>query len=115
MGSNVMPRLMVFHRPPNADATYQTFGFFGSISMSCTRPVTTLVGRLRNVRALRPSAVRLGACAWLAPAAGPPSFQKTATNTAAATITDSRFIIVSLRGFLRAEWASQFSHSGGHG
>src|SRR5262245_35153702 len=38
--SNVMPRFDVFQSPPNADATYQTLGFFGSMAMSTTRPVT---------------------------------------------------------------------------
>src|SRR5688500_5132288 len=40
MGVNVTPRLTVFHNPPNAAATYHTFGSFGSISMSAMRPVT---------------------------------------------------------------------------
>src|SRR5688500_20052198 len=40
MGMNVTPRLTVFHNPPNAAATYHTFGSFGSISMSAMRPVT---------------------------------------------------------------------------
>src|SRR5688572_7369853 len=112
MGWKLIPRFTVFQTPPNAVATYQMFGFFGSISMSCTRPVTTLVGRLRNASALKPSAVRPGAWPpWPAPAAAwPPPFQRTATNTAAATNPDSRFIIVSLREFLGAEWAWQFSH-----
>src|SRR5689334_2252358 len=39
-GSNDTPRLTVFHRPPNAVATYQTFGSRGSISTSAIRPVT---------------------------------------------------------------------------
>jgi hypothetical protein len=33
-GTKVMPRLTVFHNPPNALATYHTLGFFGSISTS---------------------------------------------------------------------------------
>ena len=31
IGVKVIPRLTVFHRPPKALTTYQTFGFFGSI------------------------------------------------------------------------------------
>ena len=34
IGVKVMPRFVVFHNPPNALATYQTFGFFGSICTS---------------------------------------------------------------------------------
>ena len=34
IGVNVIPRLVVFQRPPNADATYHTLGFLGSISTS---------------------------------------------------------------------------------
>ena len=40
IGVNVTPRLTVFHKPPNADATYQTLVLFGSIRMSAMRPVT---------------------------------------------------------------------------
>src|SRR5690349_7174776 len=35
-----MPRLSVFHRPPNAEATNHVSGFFASITTSTTRPVT---------------------------------------------------------------------------
>ena len=41
IGANVMPRLAVFHSPPNADATYQTLGFRGSITTSWMRPVAS--------------------------------------------------------------------------
>src|SRR6188768_1579635 len=34
IASKETPRFIVFHNPPNADATYQTLGFFGSISTS---------------------------------------------------------------------------------
>src|SRR5262245_28950128 len=43
-----MPRLVVFQRPPNADATNQTLGFFGSISTSWIRPVASAGPRLLN-------------------------------------------------------------------
>ena len=33
-GVKVMPRFTVFHKPPNALATYHTFGSFGSIARS---------------------------------------------------------------------------------
>src|SRR5256885_9703054 len=39
-GWKLMPRFVVFHRPPNALATYQMLEFFGSMAMSATRPVT---------------------------------------------------------------------------
>ncbi len=42
IGVKVMPRFTVFHNPPNALATYQTLGFFGSIAMSATRPVDSV-------------------------------------------------------------------------
>jgi hypothetical protein len=57
IGVNVAPRLTVFQTPPNAAATYQVFGFFGSIAMSCTRPVWITGPMLRKVRPLRTSAV----------------------------------------------------------
>src|SRR4051812_45285431 len=38
IGVKVLPRLSVFHRPPTADATYQTLGFFGSTATSAIRP-----------------------------------------------------------------------------
>ena len=40
MGENDTPRFSVFHNPPNAEATYQTLVFRGSISTSAIRPVT---------------------------------------------------------------------------
>ncbi len=59
IGENVMPRLVVFHRPPNADTTYQVFGFLGSISTSTMRPVVSDGPMLRSAMPLeerRPSA-----------------------------------------------------------
>ena len=59
-----MPRFSVFHNPPNAVATYQTLGFFGSISTSCTRPVVSVGPILRNSKPFRALAVRPeGSCA----------------------------------------------------
>ena len=67
MGVNVLPRFSVFHKPPDADATYHTLGFLGSMSTSETRPVVTLGPRLRNAIALNKSvlipSVPAGACA----------------------------------------------------
>ena len=57
IGANVVPRLVVFHRPPKAVATYQTSGFLGSIAMSCTRPVEIAGPMLRNSSPFRTSAV----------------------------------------------------------
>src|SRR3954452_2872705 len=39
MAVNVLPRFSVLNSPPDALATYQTFGFRGSTSMSAIRPV----------------------------------------------------------------------------
>src|SRR4051812_10442791 len=47
-GVNVVPRLVVFQRPPNAVATYHVFGDLGSIAMSWTRPVWIAGPMLRN-------------------------------------------------------------------
>src|SRR5829696_2207428 len=74
IGVNVEPRFVVFHRPPNAAATYQVLGFFGSIATSCTRPVWMTGPMLRKARpssalAARPSAAGAGAGAWRAPIA----------------------------------------------
>ena len=52
-----MPRFSVFQRPPKALATYQTLGFFGSISTSWMRPVVSVGPMLRNSMPLRASAV----------------------------------------------------------
>ena len=54
-----MPRFTVFHRPPNAVATYQTLGFFGSISMSATRPVDSVGPMLRSSMPFSASAVNV--------------------------------------------------------
>src|SRR3982751_7072615 len=56
-GVKVVPRLVVFHRPPNAVATYHVLGDLGSKAMSCTRPVEIVGPILRNSRPLRTSAV----------------------------------------------------------
>src|SRR5215203_3888700 len=39
IGAKVLPRFSVLNNPPDALATYHTFGFFGSISTSEMRPV----------------------------------------------------------------------------
>ena len=61
MGSNVTPRFTVFHNPPNAVATYQTFGSFGSISTSAIRPVTS-PGPME--RKAIPLSLSLSSAAW---------------------------------------------------
>ncbi len=64
-GVKVVPRLVVFQSPPNAVATYQVLGDFGSIAMSCTRPVEIAGPMLRNSRPFSTSAVNrsvAGAC-----------------------------------------------------
>ena len=76
IGEKVMPRFSVFQRPPKALATYQTLGFFGSISISWTRPVDMPVVMPLSSIPLSASAVRL-----------PPPWPETATFTAAATAT----------------------------
>src|SRR5262245_45545686 len=58
IGVNVMPRFVVFHNPPNALATYHTFGFLGSICTSWIRPVASVGPMLRNSRPLRAAASR---------------------------------------------------------
>ncbi len=45
-----MPRFTVFQTPPNAEATYQTLGFLGSISTSTMRPVVSVGPMLRSAR-----------------------------------------------------------------
>src|SRR4051812_47850521 len=60
-GVNVVPRLMVFHNPPNAVATYHVLADFGSMAMSCTRPVWMAGPMLRNSSPLSTSAVRRSA------------------------------------------------------
>src|SRR5438094_541705 len=66
IGAKVVPRLVVFHSPPKAVATYQVLGDFGSIAMSCTRPVEIAGPMLRNSSPFRTSAVSRsdGACTW---------------------------------------------------
>src|SRR5262249_37967090 len=63
IGANVLPRFSVLKRPPDAVATYQTFGFFGSISMSDTRPVVMSGPMLRSDSPFSVSSVRPGDCA----------------------------------------------------
>src|SRR6185436_16091850 len=53
----LIPRLSVFHNPPNADATYHVFVLFGSMSMSTTRPVTSVGPMFLRVIAFSVSAV----------------------------------------------------------
>src|SRR5947208_2378437 len=53
----MLPRFSVFHNPPDADATYHTFGFFGSMSTSDTRPVVMSGPILRSGNALKVSCV----------------------------------------------------------
>src|SRR6476619_2071437 len=82
-GVKVVPRLVVFHRPPNAVATYHVLGDLGSIAMSCTRPVEIAGPMLRNSRPLSTSAVSRsdGAC--------PPRIATVAaTHNAAAAATN---------------------------
>src|SRR4029078_12572834 len=57
-GVKVVPRLLVFHRPPKAVATYQPSEFFEAMARSCTRPVAVAGPMLRNSRPFRTSAVR---------------------------------------------------------
>ena len=90
IGVKVTPRFSVFHKPPKALATYQTLGFFGSISMSCTRPVVRVGPMLRNSKPFRALAVRpAGSCAPM----------RAADAAAAASATDKirRFMRTSPR------------------
>src|SRR5687768_5715564 len=64
MGVHVFPRFSVFHRFPEAAATYQTLGFFGSTSTSAMRPVVRLGPMLRNARPLKTSAVSRSPPPW---------------------------------------------------
>src|SRR5688500_16600659 len=64
MGVHVFPRFSVFHRFPEAAATYQTLGFFGSTSTSAMRPVVRLGPMLRNARPLKTSAVSRSPLPW---------------------------------------------------
>src|SRR5262249_37770255 len=56
-GVKDVPRFVVFQSPPNAVATYQVFGFLGSMAMSWTRPVEIAGPMLRNSRPLSTSGV----------------------------------------------------------
>jgi hypothetical protein len=56
IGVKVVPRLIVFHKPPNALATYQTFGSFGSMATSWMRPVASVGPMLRSSSGLMASA-----------------------------------------------------------
>src|SRR5687767_4304591 len=60
----MLPRFSVLNSPPDALATYQTFGFRGSMSMSETRPVVMSGPVVRSGIPLSISAVmRGGDCA----------------------------------------------------
>src|SRR5436305_1644739 len=70
IGTNEIPRLIVFHRPPKAVATYQTFGSFGSICTSAMRPLASAGPRLRSSSPFSAPAVSGASVAfWRAPAA----------------------------------------------
>src|ERR1035441_11001866 len=56
-----MPRLVVFHSPPDAVATYQTLRFRGSMAASAIRPEEKVPGMLRRVISRTMSAVSRGA------------------------------------------------------
>src|SRR5215471_15241210 len=62
-GVKVVPRLVVFHNPPNAVAMYHVLDDFGSIAMSWTRPVWMAGPMPRNSSPFSTSAVR-----WFVPA-----------------------------------------------
>ncbi len=87
-GVKVMPRLTVFHNPPNALATYHTLGFFGSISMSWMRPVASAGPTLRSSSPLSAGASKP---LW-------PDTIAVNARAAAAAITVSRLMWGSLRG-----------------
>src|SRR6185503_15336074 len=56
-GVKSRPRFSDFHKPPAAVATQYTFGFFGSTSMSATRPVVSDGPMLRRAKPSKTSAV----------------------------------------------------------
>jgi hypothetical protein len=102
-GVNVVPRLIVFQSPPNAVATYQVLGFFGSMAMSCTRPVEMAGPMLRSSRPLRASAVSppegTGACSFDSlrslRTGRAPMAAAAATRRAATAATSLDFILMS--------------------
>src|SRR6185503_19889122 len=63
MALKLLPRFSVLNNPPEAVATYQTLGFYGSISISEIRPVVMYGPMLRRGRPLVVSAVMLPDCA----------------------------------------------------
>ena len=90
-GVKVMPRLTVFHKPPNAEATYQVLGFFESIATSAMRPVASAGPMLRSSRPFKASADRRSALGpWRAL-----STPVAATPTTAAINRIDRFIEVT--------------------
>ena len=62
-GVKSSPRFSDFHKPPAAVATQYTFGFFGSTSMSATRPVVSVGPMLRSARPSKTSVVSRSAAA----------------------------------------------------
>src|SRR3954447_10638056 len=75
MGVQVVPAVVVFQTPPEAAATSQVVGVWGSTAMSMTRPPTTAGPMLRNsspakVEAVMPPFFSSG----LAPFSGTPFF-----------------------------------------
>src|ERR1051325_10425019 len=60
MGCQFNPRLVVFHSPPDAVATYQTLRFRGSTATSAIRPEENVPVMLRTWRSRTRSAVNFG-------------------------------------------------------
>src|SRR5262249_19197809 len=92
IGVNVTPRLVVFHKPPKAVATYHVFGFLGSMAMSCTRPVEIAGPMLRSSSPLRTSAVKRSEVDAVCRAPIGTDAPIAASPTAAANIFTLRFI-----------------------
>src|SRR5450759_356281 len=88
-----MPRFTDFHKPPNAVATYQTLGFFGSIAMSATRPVARAGPMLRSSRLFKTSAVNAPPppCPW------PPATRAVTARPVTIAVSRILFILITPR------------------
>src|SRR5262249_30168327 len=93
MGCQLLPASVVFHRPPEATATYHTLRSRGSTAMSPTRPGASAGPRLRSGRPRTASAGRTaggpGGPAGARPPRNAPGARARTTDAA----TRSRFMV----------------------
>src|SRR5438132_5875887 len=93
-GVNVVPRFVVFQSPPKAVATYHVLGDFGSMAMSCTRPVEIAGPMLRNSSPCKTSAVRCSDTACAGAGADLTPMTTVAARNKAAAATDNFFTVM---------------------